>query len=210
VEGDAAARVRREPRRLQHHSHAAVEQGTAEQQRGQPGAARDGVRLDGEQQGAQRVDGRAEEPEQVWRAPQRHVETEQAVPQVVDRRGQDHEGDAPGGQVNAAEGRQPQDRDGPARAGAPPRGHGVAREDRDGDEQGDGDAAVHHQVGRDPERVPTDQQVPLDVPGESPAPEKLAGEQRPQGHAMASAGGEDAHVQQDIAARGRRVTTGRR
>jgi hypothetical protein len=102
VEGDAAVVVGGEPRGLEHHARAAVQQRAAEQQGhpAQPAAPR--IDLGRGEQRADRVDRRAQQPEQMRRAPQRDVEAEETVPDIVDGRGQDHQRHAPGGEVEPA------------------------------------------------------------------------------------------------------------
>ena len=68
-------------------------------------AARPPVRpphLARDEQAREAVDLRTGEPEQVRRAPQGHVDPEQPVPEIVDRRGDDRERDAPPREVIAA------------------------------------------------------------------------------------------------------------
>jgi hypothetical protein len=121
-------------------------------------------------------------------APERHVEPERPVPEVVDGRGEDSERDAPGGQVITA---RPGDADEADRAGRPGGSAeslgGGPREDAEADEHDRGHAAVGHQVRWNPEGVAADQQVPLNVPLRAPDRHKVRSEEEPE--ACASYGG---------------------
>src|SRR5262249_18814852 len=141
-------------------------------ERGAPRPAPERIDLDRDQETAERADRRAEQGQKMRRAPEGHVQPEQAMPEVVDRRGQDNEDQAQCGQPESA--RRPD--------AAPP----LVREDAPSEREADDHAAVDHEVRRDPERVAPDGHVPLDVPGESPGGDELGGQRAPERHAPVS------------------------
>ena len=179
MEEYATVRPRDQPGGFQHHPDADVQQRAAEHEPSESRAPVPLVDLGHDQQRSERVDAGAEQAEQVGRAPQRHVETEQPMPQIVDRRRQDHERYAPGGKVKAAGADEAQHADRIRPRRPPPRACRLEREQGEGDDESRRHAAVHHEVRRNPEGVPADLQVPLDVPGEPPGAEQLAADQHP-------------------------------
>src|SRR6185312_8683988 len=103
------------------------------------------------------------------RAPEGHVEPEEAVPQIVDGRGEDDDCHTPPRQMEAARAAEPDDghRAGRRRAASrPPR---LDDEDTERDRARDDDGCVGHNVWGDPERIAPDDEVPADVPADAPA-----------------------------------------
>src|SRR6266849_6391480 len=147
VEEDAAVGVGHQPGRVQGHADASVEHAARQNQHAAPREASEGIHLRRDQHAAKRADRGAEEGEKVGRAPEGHVDAEEPVPEVVDRRRQDDED-------------EPQDRQAESTSGCdslPP----LERENAATEDAPTDDARVDHEVRGDPERVAPDRQVPL-------------------------------------------------
>ena len=114
------------------------------------------------------------------RTPERHVEPEEPVPEVVDRRRQDDDRHAPPRQLKAPRAAEPRDRDGARRLRTAPRAPRLEEEHAERDQGSDDDRRVRHDVRRDPEGIAPDDEVPADVPADAPAPDELRDEQRPE------------------------------
>src|SRR5213596_3135444 len=89
VEEDAAVEVRDPEARLQREVQSDVEDRTGADDGGEGDAVRRWIDLAGDAEAAERVDHGAQETQEVRRAPERDVEAEQTVPEVVDRRRED-------------------------------------------------------------------------------------------------------------------------
>ena len=139
------------------------------------------VDLERDQQRAEVRDLGAREAEQVGRAPEGHVEPEEAVPQIVDGRGEDDDRHTPPRQMEAARAAEPGDRHAcrptPRRL-APATSRRRGRRTRSA--HATTTASVGHDVRGDPERIAPDDEVPADVPADAPASDQLRGEQRPE------------------------------
>ena len=122
----------------------------------------------------------AGEPEQVGRAPERHVEPEEPVPEIVDRRRQDDDRHTPPRQMETASSAKPGDGDRVQCSDGFPLAPCLDDEDAERDHGRDNDRGVRHDVGRDPERIAADDQMPADVPAHAPGADELRGEQRPE------------------------------
>jgi len=135
----------------------------------------------GDERAAKRVDGDAHEAEKVRRAPQGHVDSEQTVPEIVDRGGQHGQRDSARGQQKTGRAREPEHAlrsfRGAARAQVAKR---VVREHAEAGQHEDRHPRISHDVGRDPERVTADLHVPLDVPLHAPAGEEIRAQEHPQ------------------------------
>jgi hypothetical protein len=83
----------------------------------------------------------------VGRAPDRHVEAERAVPEVIDGRGKDGQRDAVGSEVIAACAGDADEADHSRRGDATERLGASPREDAEADEDNHGHPGVGHQVG---------------------------------------------------------------
>jgi hypothetical protein len=153
--------VGEDPRRVQRDADAAVELGAGQDERGATRPAADRVDLDRDDETTERADHRTKQRQQMRRAPERHVEPEEAMPQIVDRRRQHDEHEAQARKQKAARARD---------VPAP-----LVGKNAPGEEQAHDDARVDHQVRGDPERVAADRHVPLDVPREPPRPDELGG-----------------------------------
>ena len=178
-EEDATAMERRLDRRVDHDVERAEQQDAAGGERG-PAAPALVVHLERDQHDAEVRDLRAGEGQEVRQAPEGHVDPEEAVPQVVDGRGEDGNGDAPPRQVKATRPGEAHDRLGVWRRRSTPRPPRLQRQDAERDDRGRGDGGVRHHVGSDPERIAADQQVPADVPAHAPAADELRREQGPE------------------------------
>ena len=102
VEEHAAVEIGHAGGRVHREVQPAVEHRAGEHERGEPGPRPLGVDLAGDHQAGEGVDHRAHDAEQVRRAPERDVEAEEPMPEIIDRRGQDGQGDTPGREVEAA------------------------------------------------------------------------------------------------------------
>src|SRR5207247_5427119 len=91
VEGeeDAAVEIREPEARLQGEVQPDEEDGARGDDRGDGGAPRRRIDLAGDAEAGERVDRGAQQTQEVRRAPERDVEAEEAVPEVVDRRCED-------------------------------------------------------------------------------------------------------------------------
>jgi len=166
-------------RRIDHDVEGTQEQDPAGRERG-PARPAGLVHLERDEEAAEVRDLGPDERQEVRRAPQRHVDAEQTVPQVVDRRRQDDDRHAPPRQMKAARAAEPGDGDGARQrrsTSRPPRLHDKDAE-RDDGRGGHGD--VGHEMRGDPEGVAADHEVPADVPPDTPATDELRGEQRPE------------------------------
>jgi len=174
VEPDPAVEVREPARRPQRDREAAVEEARGDDEADVTRPTWRRVRLASDEEACERVDRDAEESQKVRWTPQRHVEPEQSMPEIVDRGRQHCQGDPPRRQVKAGRAGEAED---PRSTGGPMAGdqmpERVARQHAETDEDGDGHPGVGHEVWRDPERIPTDLHVRLDIPLHPPADQKV-------------------------------------
>ena len=166
-------------RRIDHDVEGTQEQDPAGREGG-PARPAGLVHLERDEEAAEVRDLGTNERQEVRRAPQRHVDAEQTVPQVVDRRRQEHDRHAPPRQVKAASATEPGYRDGVGRRRFASRSPRLRDKDTERDHGGGGHGDVGHEMRGDPEGVPADHEVPADVPADAPAADELRGEQRPE------------------------------
>jgi hypothetical protein len=180
VKHDAPVPIGEIERRNENDPQRSIEHGRPDHHPGEGRASVGRIHLTREHDTAERVHSCAREPQQVRRAPERHIDPEEPVPQIVDRCGEHRERDAPRGQMRAPcsdESQYPHHR---RRDGTRPVSGRLHGEEPKAQEHHEADARVRHDVRRDPERVAADLKVPLDVPAQAPGAEHLGGEHRPE------------------------------
>ena len=111
------------------------------------------------------------------------------MPEVVDRRGQHGQSDPARRQVKPTGAAQAEDPQGSRRRAAVDQAsEGVAGQHSKAGEDDDGHPGVGHDVRWDPERVPADPHVPLDVPLHAPSGQKVGAQEDPERDAVEAEG----------------------